>query len=138
MKLTSGENRGTTPADFWDDVRTRNVEESIGDDSVASSVSLLHSAGGMFPWEYAEAKAVLDIGPGRGRLLLAAPAPVKYAVEISRVNRFTLMRAGILAMLPEPVIPTVRIDLAWSILGPAIGAVPVRGYVIRLVSKEEA
>jgi SAM-dependent methyltransferase len=97
--------------EFWDDVFSNDRSEWVAPHPPSYFLEYLSRAGNRFPDHLAAAGSVLDVGPGRARLLRSLPATVtKYALEVSEVNREALRLAGIHTELPGNAV-----DLAWSV-----------------------
>ena len=96
---------------FWNDVFANDRSEWVAPHPPEYFLEYLSRVGDGFANRLEAAHAVLDIGPGRARLLKSLPTNVaKYAIEVSDVNRRALHEAGIRTVLPER-----GIDLAWSV-----------------------
>ncbi|MFN7955776.1 MAG: class I SAM-dependent methyltransferase [bacterium] len=96
---------------FWNDVFANDRSEWVAPHPPSYFLEYLSRVGDGFPERLQAAEAVLDVGPGRARLLHSLPPTVaKFAIEVSEVNRRALHAAGIRTDLPSR-----GIDLAWSV-----------------------
>lgn len=98
---------------FWDEVFTGGKTDWVKDHPPEHFLGVLGLAG-PFAAELAAAQTVLDVGPGRGRLLDACPDKRRLAVEISAVNRRLLASRGTVVFAPGEAMAAV-VDLAWSV-----------------------
>ena len=98
---------------FWDDVFVHDRTDWVKDHPPDHFLDVLELSG-PFATELERAKTVLDVGPGRGRLLEACLRRRRHAVEISATNARRLQARGVVVHAPGETI-AAEVDLAWSV-----------------------
>jgi SAM-dependent methyltransferase len=94
---------GLLTASFWDEAHLERSIPLLGD-TQAEDYAKVFDQVGPFSHEVANARSVLEVGPGLARWLQSLAGGVtRRAIEISPVNRAKLAALGITAYPPEDV-----------------------------------